>query len=318
MASCASCGLDAKLVCSKCKLVFYCSKDHQKQDWKSHKKVCYAKGDPNYPVILRCDNPDGVITMCESEWLQMQGLCSAPNKKELNHTIPTLSGLKEEANIHYTNCRWKEAIQKYSEALDHPDLDSQTKSILLSNRSQTFLKWELFENAYFDASEALQIDASNIKSLLRKGHALIGLRKPQEVFLSSFCTVEMKQKFSAELKQLFKIASRHQSEMNGCYNFPEMMKEKRSGANEISHTEYVHVGLRAVTLENKGRALKATQDISKGTLIMVSRAFERALGSENDSYPQVITLNPFQTYCDTQDQRQLIRKTLDNTCDAAS
>jgi len=267
--------------------------------------------DPKNPVILRCNNPDGVITMCESEWLQRQGLCSATKIKELDHTRPNSLGLKEEANIHYKNCRWEEAIQKYSEALDNPDLDSQTKSILLSNRSQSFLKWELFENVFSDASEALQIDASNIKSVLGKGHALIGLRKPQEVLLSSFCTAEMKQKFSAELKQLFDLASRHKSEMNGCYNFPEMIKDKRLGRNEISHIEYVHVGLRAVILENKGRGLNATQDISIGTLIMASRAFERTSESENDSSRQVKTFNPYQTYCDTQDQKQLIRKTLD-------
>lgn len=28
------------LMCNKCKLIFYCGKDHQKIDWKHHKKFC--------------------------------------------------------------------------------------------------------------------------------------------------------------------------------------------------------------------------------------------------------------------------------------
>eukprot|EP01040_Poterioochromonas_malhamensis_P003006 gene3006-3193_t len=32
----------ALMQCSQCKNVYYCSKEHQKQDWKSHKKYCIA------------------------------------------------------------------------------------------------------------------------------------------------------------------------------------------------------------------------------------------------------------------------------------
>ena len=28
------------LVCSRCKLVKYCSADHQRRDWEEHKRVC--------------------------------------------------------------------------------------------------------------------------------------------------------------------------------------------------------------------------------------------------------------------------------------
>eukprot|EP01040_Poterioochromonas_malhamensis_P003004 gene3004-3191_t len=30
----------ALMQCSQCKNVYYCSKEHQKRDWKSHKKYC--------------------------------------------------------------------------------------------------------------------------------------------------------------------------------------------------------------------------------------------------------------------------------------
>ena len=38
---CAKCGTEENLSkCSQCKSVFYCSREHQKQDWKKHQKVC--------------------------------------------------------------------------------------------------------------------------------------------------------------------------------------------------------------------------------------------------------------------------------------
>ena len=42
LACCAKCGtFKCKLyACSKCRLAYYCSKKHQKKDWKSHKLVC--------------------------------------------------------------------------------------------------------------------------------------------------------------------------------------------------------------------------------------------------------------------------------------
>lgn len=41
---CPVCGkADDTLKCSRCGLVAYCGKEHQKQDWKLHKKVCTAR-----------------------------------------------------------------------------------------------------------------------------------------------------------------------------------------------------------------------------------------------------------------------------------
>ncbi len=38
--TCALCKMDAKLRCGACESVYYCTKDHQKKDWKSHKAKC--------------------------------------------------------------------------------------------------------------------------------------------------------------------------------------------------------------------------------------------------------------------------------------
>ena len=37
---CGQCGQKSSSCCSRCQLVSYCSRECQKKDWKTHKKVC--------------------------------------------------------------------------------------------------------------------------------------------------------------------------------------------------------------------------------------------------------------------------------------
>lgn len=39
---CSICGEHATLKCSSCKQEFYCSKEHQRQDWSRHRSACQA------------------------------------------------------------------------------------------------------------------------------------------------------------------------------------------------------------------------------------------------------------------------------------
>lgn len=42
--ACAVCAKSDNLLrCSRCKVTVYCSKDHQKSDWKQHRSFCKAK-----------------------------------------------------------------------------------------------------------------------------------------------------------------------------------------------------------------------------------------------------------------------------------
>ena len=45
---CKVCGkTDAIKRCAGCMVVGYCGKEHQKADWKTHKKICFAESEPS-------------------------------------------------------------------------------------------------------------------------------------------------------------------------------------------------------------------------------------------------------------------------------
>ena len=47
---CVVCGKSAKALCSKCKHVFYCTRECQKKDWNSHKEICKSLANLPYRV----------------------------------------------------------------------------------------------------------------------------------------------------------------------------------------------------------------------------------------------------------------------------
>jgi hypothetical protein len=51
--NCIVCGAEAKNVCARCKKAYYCSREHQENDWPEHKKVCKkpTATDESTPVI---------------------------------------------------------------------------------------------------------------------------------------------------------------------------------------------------------------------------------------------------------------------------
>jgi hypothetical protein len=49
--SCAVCGSADAAVCARCRLVGYCGTEHQRKDWKEHKRVCRAGEFGVVPVL---------------------------------------------------------------------------------------------------------------------------------------------------------------------------------------------------------------------------------------------------------------------------
>lgn len=68
---CAQCQQPAELKCSGCKLVTYCSKEHQKQHWKTHKTLCRPFEVQTSPelgrhLIATRDLAAGDLILCEN------------------------------------------------------------------------------------------------------------------------------------------------------------------------------------------------------------------------------------------------------------
>jgi hypothetical protein len=54
------------------------------------------------------------------------------------------------------------------------------RKVVLSNRAQAYLKLKVYQKAYVDASDALAIDKTHVKSVGRRGTAAFYLKKYKE------------------------------------------------------------------------------------------------------------------------------------------
>ena len=79
------CQSEAKSRCSRCKIVFYCCVEHQKSDWKVHKKICGvqvpalappAQSDPVCVPVLAPPTPSDPV--CEP----VAGTCDEAEKRQ--------------------------------------------------------------------------------------------------------------------------------------------------------------------------------------------------------------------------------------------
>ncbi|XP_018328073.1 egl nine homolog 1 [Agrilus planipennis] len=88
LTSCVVCGLTENLLrCSRCKSIYYCSKVHQKQDWKRHKVICQKtdgaqlNGENKFVNIVADQNRNNAITYegsSETEILSTQAESLSP------------------------------------------------------------------------------------------------------------------------------------------------------------------------------------------------------------------------------------------------
>ena len=96
---CTVCKKPAEKSCSRCKMVYYCSVEHQKVDWKQHKKGCFPPGS----VCKRCNEiipfPAGICRVPHPKHLrQFQGATLGPNGYNENYSCGACSSLYTETS----------------------------------------------------------------------------------------------------------------------------------------------------------------------------------------------------------------------------
>lgn len=86
-ASCVVCNKTDKLLkCSQCRAVFYCTKEHQKRDWKRHKEFCTTHS-------VRSIVPDTLSTAKKNSMLKIVKDPAVENYQ--NSSKPVVSNLTE-------------------------------------------------------------------------------------------------------------------------------------------------------------------------------------------------------------------------------
>jgi serine/threonine-protein phosphatase 5 len=87
----------------------------------------------------------------------------------------TAEALKAEGNEFIKACKWRQAIQKYDDAIE-----LFPTAVYHSNRAMAHLKSESYGLAIMDADSAIKLDASYVKASYRRGSAQLALGKYKE------------------------------------------------------------------------------------------------------------------------------------------
>ncbi|KAH7712628.1 TPR domain protein [Aphelenchoides avenae] len=157
-------------------------------------------------------------------------------------------------------------------------------AVLLLNKSAALLKLERFSEAYSVAEKALRAGGDREKALFRMGQSMLGFAYDAahwQKALSAFGALVQEFPANKEGRALLKRAE-------------DRVREWRTGKYDMNrlYTEAIEQGKRSIEIaqfvgplvtENipgKGKGLVAAKDITKGTLLMVSKAF--ACSSQGD------------------------------------
>jgi len=89
--------------------------------------------------------------------------------------------LKTDANNLYVSNEFQEAVDVYTKALDKCPLKfNQDRSVLFSNRAAAKLKMDQNDSALNDCNEALRLNPTYLKALVRRAQLFEDLDKPHE------------------------------------------------------------------------------------------------------------------------------------------
>jgi hypothetical protein len=132
----------------------------------------HSKDDPiTGALMMRCDHPDGVrVFSNKEEWTEAQKL------QGTGRCLPLAAGgflaHKQRGNDAFRAGKFLIASIAYSTALDAAS-SYEERLVALNNRVQSYLSMGAHLEALQDAQKALEIDATNLKTLLRKATALL-------------------------------------------------------------------------------------------------------------------------------------------------
>lgn len=120
MGNCKICSKETKSKCSNCNQVFYCSAEHQKTDWKTHKQNCFpfkieqSEKLGRYLVTTRKIKPHEIL-------IKESPLTRGPSQVTGPVCLGCLDGVEQEEYHPCSKCGWPLCSKECEESTEHKE-----------------------------------------------------------------------------------------------------------------------------------------------------------------------------------------------------
>ena len=171
---------------------------------------------------------------------------AAPNtsivvKGGLRKQVSLAEEFKTQGNSYFVSLEYSKSIDCYTRCLkaleDLPSqdraADTEMRKLVLSNRSQAYLKMKVYQKAFEDAHAALQIDYNHVKSVGRRGTAAYYLKNFKQAKLDFLHGLQLEPQNTQFAEYLKKTLEKLQQIKNEAY---EKMQRR------VVFTDFTQVG----------------------------------------------------------------------------
>uniref|UniRef100_A0A914DRS6 Uncharacterized protein n=1 Tax=Acrobeloides nanus TaxID=290746 RepID=A0A914DRS6_9BILA len=239
-------------------------------------KEPYIKfGSVAHTTMIRVDSPSDVVFVDETnkDLLSQAGVLAWYKPERF-----TFEMLKKKANELFKSGDYEEALKFYHHALEiHPESE-----VIHLNMAATLLQLERFYEAYEEAYKAVRGDLTEDlkdKALFRMGKAAYGMRIWQKAF-DHFESLDASRLPSAVV-ELAKVKSRLHEATTGKYDLRKIYKKPRQKMQFFDVADYTGP-VKVADIPGKGKGLVVTEDVKKGTLLLVSKAYALSYDKNED------------------------------------
>eukprot|EP01018_Ginkgo_biloba_P013723 Gb_24396 [translate_table: standard] len=276
------------------------------------KEPFVKRGSKDGCVMIRVDNPKTI------EFL------SSPEKTASISTCLSVEELRKRGNRCFGDEDWMGAVNLYTLSIEKATNEepasmcstspnkSENQNLLLSytNRAETWLKLNNFEQALCDCDKALEIDSQHLKTIYREGRALHGLQQYEEAItcLQSALNANNNNNNAPEIKTCLDRAVEFNTQsQTGKYDLSNYcLQGKMENAPEVA--DFVGSVVVQRTRDGRRRGLFVTENVKAGDLLLVSNALAVAYGDVLNPRLACITMDSSRKHNHTACQEDLIAK----------
>lgn len=249
-------------------------------------------------IFIRCDSPSDVIFVDETDEI-------LKNTKWMQPLTDSFDKIKEKANNIFKSGDYENSIKLYTRALK-----IENNPVIYLNRSQAYLQLGRYYDAYNDAEKAYESNkVNNEKALYRMGKAAYGMQHWQKAIDNFQLLLKQYPDNKEATIELERSKARLNESQTGVYDLNKIYDD--AYVKKIRYLDVAdHVGPVEVVEIKKGyKGVVASRDITKGTLLVVSKAFSITTSEEVSNY-FIKSVNLINKSMDLQSQAINLTKTI--------